>query len=249
MTKGTARPAVVVDLRYLRELATVGLAADAVRIGATVTHAEIRRDRLVAAHCPLLASASGTIGGGLQVANRGTVGGTVCYANPVGDYLPCLVALDACVVLRSNGCERRVRVAELVTDAFTVDRRPNELAVGVEVPARARARAAYEKLKFADGCYGIANAACHVEIDEGICRSARLVVGGVEATPRLLTAAAAALVGTTITPKLAREAGELAIEAIEAPRTDALADGDYRRRVTGVLVARAIVAAAIRAER
>src|SRR6185503_11338688 len=72
--------------------------------------------------------------GGVQIHNRGTIGGNIANASPAGDTLPVLAAAEATVVLRSVGEERRVPFDEFYTGYRTSVRRPDELIVAVEIP-------------------------------------------------------------------------------------------------------------------
>src|SRR4029077_20689163 len=87
-------------------------------IGALATHADLIRSALVRRRLPMLAAAAREIGG-VQIQNRGTLGGNVANASPAGDTLPVLAAADAIVVLQSAGATRRVPF----TAFYTWDRR------------------------------------------------------------------------------------------------------------------------------
>jgi CO/xanthine dehydrogenase FAD-binding subunit len=82
----------------------------------------------------MLAAAAREIGG-VQIQNRGTIGGNVANASPAGDTLPVLLAADAAVVLRSAAGTRRVPMATFYTGYRQTVARPDELIVSVEIPA------------------------------------------------------------------------------------------------------------------
>ncbi len=107
-------------------------------IGALATYTTLIRSRLVRRHLPGLASAAREVGG-LQIQNRGTLGGNMANASPAGDTLPVLAAVEAVVVLRSAAEERRVPFTEFYTGYRASVRRPDELIVAFEVaPADGR---------------------------------------------------------------------------------------------------------------
>jgi CO/xanthine dehydrogenase FAD-binding subunit len=81
---------------------------------------------------PMLVEASQLVGG-IQIQNRGTVGGNIANASPAGDSLPVLAAVDAVIVIRSAEGERRVPITEFYTGYRATVMRPNELIVAVEV--------------------------------------------------------------------------------------------------------------------
>ncbi|MGQ0551452.1 MAG: FAD binding domain-containing protein, partial [Armatimonadota bacterium] len=202
----------------------------------------------------LLVEAAAQIGGGMQVRNRGTIGGAVSSGNPAYDFAPCLVAIDAEVRLVSASGERRVRAAQFFTDAFVTAARADELLAGICIPANGAqaagpsTRYAYEKLKFTDGCYCIASAACVVRMHaDGTLASVRLALGGVEAVPVRLDAVEARLAGARLTGGLLDDVAALARKAVASPIDDVMADGEYRRAMAGVVARRALARAAARA--
>ena len=239
LTHGQAAPSAIVDLRALTALKALDASGAELVVGALVTHTQLERAVGLAPGWSLLAEAASRIGGGPQVRNFGTIGGAVCEARSAGDYLPCLVALGARVRLsRAGGATRELPVAELLPDGLA----PGELLTAVIVPRQAgAARAAYEKLVFSDGCYGIASVACVVTVNEGRVAAVSLVAGAATAGPLRLAAAEAALVGRPLDADALAAAAAAAVAAITSPLDDALADGAYRRRMVGVLVRRALV--------
>jgi carbon-monoxide dehydrogenase medium subunit len=191
------------------------------------------------------------IGGGIQVRNRGTIGGAACAANPVYDYAPCLVAAGAEFLVVSTMGPRRIPADEFFRDAYTTALRPGELLVEIVLPAFGpQTGAAYQKLTFSDGCYNIASAACLAQVDAaGVYRLVRLAVGGTTPVPIRLLQAEAALAGARPSAEAFAEAGVLAEEAVIDPISDVMADGAYRRAMAGVMVRRALASATERARR
>jgi CO/xanthine dehydrogenase FAD-binding subunit len=130
---GTETATRFVDLWRLAPLRRIALVGDTLSIGALATFTAMRRSRQVRARLPMLARASGEVGG-VQIQNRGTLGGNVANGSPAGDTLPVLAAVDAVVVLRSAAGERRVAFADFYTGYRTSVRRPDELIAAIEVP-------------------------------------------------------------------------------------------------------------------
>jgi CO/xanthine dehydrogenase FAD-binding subunit len=120
-------------LRELRGIRRTGDADGALRIGALTTYAELARSRLVRRYIPILADAALEVGG-LQIQNRGTIGGNIANASPAGDTLPVLAVAEAVVVLRSADAERRVPLSAFYTGYRATVMRPDELIVAVEIP-------------------------------------------------------------------------------------------------------------------
>ncbi|MFN2633910.1 MAG: xanthine dehydrogenase family protein subunit M [Thermoanaerobaculia bacterium] len=130
---GTVRETRFLDLSRLRPLREIALQGDVLSIGALATYTDIVRSPLVAERLPILASAAREIGG-VQIQNRGTVGGNVANASPAGDTLPVLAAADAVVVLQRAGGIRRVPFTGFYTGYRKSVRRADELIVAIEVP-------------------------------------------------------------------------------------------------------------------
>lgn len=122
-----------VDLWPLDELRGIAAADGVLRIGALSTYTELAASAEVAGWLPALAAAAREVGG-VQIQNRGTLGGNLCTASPAGDTLPVLAAAEAVVVLRGPAGERRVPAAGFVSGYRATVRRPDELVVAVEVP-------------------------------------------------------------------------------------------------------------------
>lgn len=121
------------DLTTVAPLRRIALHGQLLSIGATATYTTIIRSRLVRARLPMLVAASREVGG-VQIQNRGTIGGNIANASPAGDTLPVLAAADALVVLKSTQSERRVPITDFYTGYRTSVRRADELIVAVEVP-------------------------------------------------------------------------------------------------------------------
>src|SRR5438132_6993037 len=97
---GTLKETRFLNLWRLVGLRTIELRGGLLSIGALATHTDIIRSPLVRKRLPMLAAASREVGG-VQIQNRGTIGGNVANGSPAGDTLPVLAAADAIVVLKS----------------------------------------------------------------------------------------------------------------------------------------------------
>ena len=122
-----------VDLSALHELRGVRRRGDLLDIGALTTYTILQHSRDIHERWPILAAASREIGG-IQIQNRGTIGGNVGNGSPAGDTLPVLAVANAIVVLRSVKEERRVPFNEFYTGYRENVRRPDELIVAIEIP-------------------------------------------------------------------------------------------------------------------
>ena len=130
---GTLQGNRFIDLTAVDALRRIRMREDTLVIGATATYTEIARSRHVKKALPMLVEAARQIGG-VQIQNRGTLGGNIANASPAGDSLPVLAAADAIVVLQSARGERRVPLTEFHTGYRTSVRTPDELITAIEIP-------------------------------------------------------------------------------------------------------------------
>jgi len=129
---GILKPRRFLDIWSLDELRHISVRGDTLVIGALATFTGLIRSPLVQARLPMLVEAARLVGG-IQIQNRGTLGGNIANASPAGDSLPVLAAVDAVLVLRSADAERRVPITDFYTGYRKTVLRPDELIVAVEV--------------------------------------------------------------------------------------------------------------------
>ena len=133
LNAGTVPAQRFLDLWPLEELQEIGIRDGAIAIGALATHSMIQASPAVMHRVPMLAAACREIGG-IQIQNRGTIGGNVANGSPAGDTLPVLAVAEAVVVLRSARRERRVPFTAFFTGYRKTLRAADELIVGFELP-------------------------------------------------------------------------------------------------------------------
>ena len=131
---GTLAATRFIDLWPLEPLRRIEMRGEALALGALVTYTSLTRSRLVRQRLPMLVDAARLVGG-VQIQNRGTIGGNIANGSPAGDTLPVFAAVDAVVVMRSASGERRIPFVEFYSGYRTTVLRPDELIVAVEVPA------------------------------------------------------------------------------------------------------------------
>ncbi|MCS7475707.1 FAD binding domain-containing protein [Umezawaea endophytica] len=228
MTHGRTSAAVVVDLSRAG-LAGVTAGEDGAVVGAMTTYTD-----LITSDVPLLSTVASGITGGPQIRNRGTAGGSACYANPASDVPACLVALGARMRLASAGGAREVPAAEFFLGGFRTARRPDEVLEAFVVPPLGGAALGYLKFKLAEGSWPIVTAATFAPTGGPL----RIVVGGAAATPVAVDVDRPS-VGSDDPAwrEHVREAVHTALDAAE-PWTDVLAPAAYRRRIAPVIAAR-----------
>jgi carbon-monoxide dehydrogenase medium subunit len=183
-----ARPKLLVDIARLEALRRIEDAGDAWRIGGAVTHAQIEDARL-AGGAMLVAVAGGIAY--RAVRNRGTIGGSLAHADPAADWPLALATLDATMVLRGPGGERRIAADRFMHAAFTTALADDELVEAVLVPKSSpSARFGYFKFCRKTGEFPEASAALLLDPAR---RVARLFIGALTGAPQPLAALAQAL--------------------------------------------------------
>ena len=222
---GALKETQFLNLWRLAGLRTIEARGDLLSIGALATHTDLIRSPLVRKRVPMLAAAAREVGG-VQIQNRGTIGGNVANASPAGDTLPVLAAADAVVVLKRAGGTRRVPFTAFYSGYRQTVRRPDELIVGFEIPA-VRGKQCFRKVGTR-----AAQAISKVVIATAVGDRPRIALGSVAPTVvRAVRTEAALAAGASI-----EEAQETLIAEI-APIDDIRSTAEYRRRVAANLLA------------
>lgn len=130
---GTLEQKRFLDIWPVDELRGISERGDALVLGALATYTSLIRSPLVRERLPILIEAASQVGG-VQIQNRGTLGGNIANGSPAGDSLPVLAAIDAVVVLRSTDGERRVPITQYYTGYRATVMRSDELIVAIEIP-------------------------------------------------------------------------------------------------------------------
>jgi xanthine dehydrogenase small subunit len=226
---GTLTDTRFLNLWRLDALRRIELRGGVLSIGALATHSDLIRSPLVSKRLPMLAAAAREVGG-VQIQNRGTIGGNVANASPAGDTLPVLAAADASVVLRRADETRRVPFNAFYTGYRLTVRRPDELIAAFEI-APVRGRQWFRKVgtRAAQSISKIVMAG----VRDPAGGTPRVAIGSVGPTVlRLPRTEAALAAGGDV-----EAAQQILIEEI-APIDDIRSTAEYRRRVAANLLAR-----------
>ncbi len=245
-----ARPAVLIDLNPVLELAGMEERDGVVVVRAMTRHRAVEHSSLVAARVPLLAEAIRFVGH-LPIRTRGTVGGSVAHADPAAEIPGVLVALDGEVVLTSERGARTVTADAFFVDLLTTAAEPHELVTEVVFPViPEHSGTAWLEVARRHGDYALVGVGAVVTLDAAgeTVREARLAFIGVGGRPLRARQAEAALRGASVAEETWREAAELVRRELDPP-SDIHASATYRRFVAGVLAERALRLAAERAKK
>lgn len=181
------------------------------------------------------------------VRNRGTVGGSICQADPSEDLSAAFAALKANVVIRSSTGDRVVTCREIHTGRYETAVGPAEMLTEVRIPIRNGSGSAYEKVERRVGDWAVAAAGAWIQLTGGIITDAGIGLTALGVQHFCSPEAEAALVGKAPTPEAIEAAGVAAAAAIANPPTDQRGPADYKMHLANVLTQRAITRAVARA--
>lgn len=227
---GTLAETRFLNLWRLERLRRVDVRGDVLRIGALATFTDLIQSSLVRRRIPMLAAAAAEVGG-VQIQNRGTIGGNVANASPAGDTLPVLAAADAVVVLQSASATRRIPFTQFYTGYRQSVRAQDELIVGFEI-GRIRGKQWFRKV----GTRAAQAISKVVMAGVVLPGATRIALGSVAPTVVRAARTEAVLAGGGSIEEAQRTlAGEI------APIDDTRSTAEYRRRVAVNLVARMLI--------
>jgi aerobic carbon-monoxide dehydrogenase medium subunit len=240
-----AQPEHLIDINDLDELAYIREFADEVRIGALTRHVEMLQSDVLARLFPVFADAEEVIADPV-VRNRGTIGGSLCQADPGEDLSAVCAALKADVVIRGADGERVVNMREFHVGPYVTAVGEGELLTEIRIPIKAGAGSAHEKVERRAGDFAIAATSAAVWIDGGMISDAGVALSAVGPTTIDVIRAEELLRGQTPSEELFAQAGQIASEDC-SPSADGRGPVDYKRHLAGVLTTRALRRATARA--
>jgi len=244
-----ASPELIVDINNVPGLAYHRTDPDgSLHIGALCRHADLERSDLLKETQPTMASAAPVIADPI-VRNRGTLVGSLCHADPQGDWASVVLALGGAVMARGPRGTRAIPLADFVTGPFQNVLDPDEIVVEAVIPAARGIRSGgYLKLERRVGDFATVGVAVAVEtIGEKVTR-AGIALTGVGGSTIGATAAADALVGRPLTAESIGQAADLAAE-VARPRTDHRGSAAYKRHMVRTFVQRILSRAEAAQER
>jgi aerobic carbon-monoxide dehydrogenase medium subunit len=235
-----ARPALIVDIGRIGDLSYVREDGDAIAIGALTRHMDVAASALLRQHCPIVSFTAGQVGDP-QVRHRGTIGGSIAHGDPASDLPSVILALDAELVARGKGGDRRIGAGEFFTGVFQTALEPDELLVEIRVPKRGSGGWSYTKMSRRAQDWATVAVAAVVERSNGSVRKASIALTNMGATSLRATATEEALAGGASI----EDASKLLADGTQ-PSSDHAASADFRQHLVRVLGRRALEEAAAR---
>ena len=241
MNMRLAGPEIVVDVNAVAALRGIVLEGNVLRIGAMTRYVEIAASELVARHAPLVAQAIPFIAHP-AIRNRGTLGGSLCNADPASELPAVAVAQRAVLNVSSSSGDRTVAARDFFVSTYMTALEPNEILVSVDIPvAGAGSRAFFDEIVRRRGDYALSGLAACAERRDGRLGGVQLVFFAVSDTPVVATSAMA-LVEGRVAGALDEDAVCHALERDVTPLADLTTSSGAKLHLMKVLTRRALAA-------
>jgi carbon-monoxide dehydrogenase medium subunit len=240
-----AHPDALIDINDLTDLSYIKVEGTELRIGALTRHRELLESALAGEHFAILHDAERVIADPI-VRNRGTIGGSICQADPSEDLSAVFAALRAEAVIRSATGERIVAMDDFHQGPYTTVVGPAEILTEVRIPIRPGSGSAYQKVERRVGDWAIVAAGAFLAVADGTIADAGIGLAAVGAEHFRAAAAEDALRGGPADEARFTAAARLAAEGCN-PVSDQRGPADYKRHLAGELTLRALRKAAARA--
>jgi carbon-monoxide dehydrogenase medium subunit len=243
-----AQPEVLVDINGLAELAFITCDRDQLRIGALARHADLLDSAVAGAHFPIFHDAERVVADPI-VRLWGTVGGSLCQADPSEDLSAAFAAARATAVIRGRDGDRTVQVREFHLGPYETVIGPGELLAEVRVPVRPGTGSAYEKVARRVGDWSVAAAGAVLRLggsaQKPVVAEAGIGLTAVGAEHFVAAQAEEFLIGRPADAETFAAAGAIAAEHCH-PVADQRGPEDYKRHLVAELTTRALHRAAAR---
>jgi carbon-monoxide dehydrogenase medium subunit len=223
-------PSLLIDINGISGLAGSAHKNGKIEIGALVRHAQAERSELIAKHAPLIARALPHIGHA-AIRNRGTLGGSIAFADPAAELPACLLALDGEVDTTGPKGKRTIRAQDFFKGLFETALGPQDVLTAIRVPGAGKdTRTGFAELARRHGDYAIVGLAASARADGKKLFDIRLAYFGVGATPMRARKAEAALASGNV---------DAAVAALDLePQDDVQATAAVKKHLAGVLLRR-----------
>ena len=242
-----ATPEHLIDLSGIAGLKAIEHEGNALKIGAMASQFELIHSDLIARHIPIIPETSLLIADP-QIRYKGTIGGNVANGDPGNDMPALMQCLDSTYDVIGPGGARSISARSFYNGAYDTALKSGEIVTSIRIPIPPNGHGyAYEKLKRKIGDYATAAAAVVITMSNGHCQTASIGLTNLSETPLWAEEAGKHLVGSTIDSASVNLA-VAAAESIVDPASDMRGPAEYRRKMAGVMLRRAIERAKSRAK-
>ncbi len=225
-------PKLLIDLNGVAALGGIAVKDGTIEIGALTRHIEAERSADIAKHAPLIALAMPHIGHP-AIRNRGTLGGSLAFADPAAELPACLLALNGELEIAGPKGKRTVKAEDFFKGLFETALGPQDVLTAIRVPAATKdTRVGFAEFARRHGDYAMVGLAAAARADGKGLAGLRLAYFGVGATPVRAKKAEAALANGHVDDAVTALASDL------DPSADVQADGATKRHLAGVLLRR-----------
>ncbi len=233
-----ARPEVLIDLQEVAELRGIKIEGDEIVIGAMVTHAEVMDSPILTEHYAIFREAEKVIADPI-VRNKGTVGGSMCQADPSEDLSAVASALKGSVVIQNASGTRTVAIREFHEGPYETKVLDGEILTEVRFPIRPGSGSAYEKVERRVGDWPVASVGTFVTLKNGVVSDCGIGLTAVGAAHFCSPEAEAFLIGKAPTAENIAAAAEIAAAGCN-PSADQRGPADYKKHLAKELTLRAL---------
>jgi carbon-monoxide dehydrogenase medium subunit len=229
----------LIDINDLHdELGYIEVESSQIRIGAMARHRELLESDGLAEAFPIFRDAELVIADPV-VRNRGTLGGSLCQADPSEDLSAVCTTLGASCVVRGSSGERVVTMEEFHRGPYETAVGDGEMLVEIRIPIKANGSSAYEKVERRAGDWAVVSAGAAVWMDGAVISDARVGLAAVGPNTTGISAISEALRGKEPSEDLYAVAGAIAAESCR-PVTDMRGSVEYKRHLAAELTKRAL---------
>jgi carbon-monoxide dehydrogenase medium subunit len=233
-----ARPDILIDIQALDELRGIRVDGNELVIGAMNTHAEILDSAILAEHYAIFREAEKVIADPV-VRNKGTMGGSMCQADPSEDLSAVGSALKGNVVIHGSHGTRTVPMRDFHEGPYETKVGEGEILVEARFPIRPGAGSAYEKVERRVGDWPVCSAGAYVVVSGGVVSDCGIGLTAVGAPHFCAEDAEVFLTGKAPTEENLAAAAQLASDACE-PQPDQRGPADYKKHLAKELTLRAL---------
>jgi len=233
-----ANPEYLIDINDCEELFYIREEGAEVRIGAMTRHKDLLNSELLKTHFPIFRDAEEVIADPV-VRNRGTLGGSLCQADPSEDLSAVCSTLDATCVIKSTTGERVVSMHDFHVGPYETAVGDAEMLTEIRIPLKPNGGSAYEKVERRAGDWAVVSAGAAVWMDGATIADGRVGLAAVGPNTTSIDAVAGLLQGAAPSEELYQAVGDLAASNCE-PQTDQRGSAEYKRHLAMELTKRAL---------